>query len=269
MERDSLELLRIDAAEVLTLSCGSSTSIGCGSPELLYVSEGDAELSSGIRLSAGELVICPPRARYAIRTVGRAASVLRLAFECSGERISSLCGRAIRATARARGFLSVIYSELCQQDEIGKIGSERIIKNALESLLIFIMRDTARADAVGADEECEPITSQSGAVRKYLSENYTAKISLDSLCFLFRSNKTTICRDFKREYGTTVLGYVNAMRIKEAKRLISESEISVTEISAALGFDSVHYFCRLFRKSVGKTPTEYRKTAKFINQSIV
>jgi len=57
--------------------------------------------------------------------------------------------------------------------------------------------------------------------------------------------------------------YFISLKIEEAKRLLSETPMNVTEISQMLGFSSVHYFSRLFKSKTGMTPTEYRcaKTA--------
>ena len=101
-----------------------------------------------------------------------------------------------------------------------------------------------------------------GEIYQYITENYTQKITLDNICFLFGTNKTTLCQSFKNDYGMTVLGYINSLKIAEAKRLLRENVLSVTEISQALGFNSIHYFCRIFKKYQNQTPTEYVNTIR-------
>jgi YesN/AraC family two-component response regulator len=49
------------------------------------------------------------------------------------------------------------------------------------------------------------------------------------------------------------------LKIKEAKRLIREGQMNFTEISEFLGFSSIHYFSKLFKKPTGKSPSEYAK----------
>jgi AraC-like DNA-binding protein len=136
-------------------------------------------------------------------------------------------------------------------------GERILLEGALSSLLVRIVRDKILGES-GSEEDFE-VRNQAQALRRYLYENYRNKITLDSLCFLFRSNKTTICKQFRDEYGITVLGYLNSLRLKEAKRLITEGRQSVTAIADHLGFESIHYFTRFFKKMTGKTPTEYAR----------
>ena len=77
--------------------------------------------------------------------------------------------------------------------------------------------------------------------------------------FLFGFNKTTLCQSFKSKYGCTIFNYVIKLKIKEAKALLRTDNLSITEISEHLGFESVHYFCRSFKKNTGVSPTEYSR----------
>lgn len=52
------------------------------------------------------------------------------------------------------------------------------------------------------------------------------------------------------------------LRIKKAKALLRKNELSVTEISDKLGFSSIHYFCRIFKKMTGNSPKNYIKTIR-------
>ncbi|MBE6934465.1 MAG: helix-turn-helix transcriptional regulator [Ruminococcaceae bacterium] len=137
-------------------------------------------------------------------------------------------------------------------------GADQLIKIGLESLLISLVRD------IKSDGNSPVNTTPTGiqAVHQYISKNYHTRITLDSLCFLFGINKTTLCRSFKESYGTTILDYINALRIQEATVLLHKSNSSITEISEILGFSSVHYFCRLFKQHTHCSPTAYAKASR-------
>lgn len=92
----------------------------------------------------------------------------------------------------------------------------------------------------------------------YIAEHYTDRILLDNICFLFATNKTTLCQNFRREYGITILNYIDQLRLKDAKKLLRKRKFSVTEISDQLGFSSVHYFCRYFKKHTGMSSKEFQ-----------
>lgn len=87
-------------------------------------------------------------------------------------------------------------------------------------------------------------------------------MSLSELCFLFGTNKTTLCSKFRAVYGETVISYINKLKIKEAKKLLRKGEYNFTEISAIVGFSSVHYFSRIFKQYENQSPTSYIKTIK-------
>ena len=135
--------------------------------------------------------------------------------------------------------------------------SEQMLKLHLETFLISLVRDY---EHLKSDSELEiPHNKMLTDICKYVTEHYTEKILLDNICFLFGTNKTTLCQNFKEEYGITILNYIDNLKIKDAKKLLREQKLSITQISEKLGFSSIHYFCRHFKKHTGVSPSEYVK----------
>ena len=66
-------------------------------------------------------------------------------------------------------------------------------------------------------------------------------------------------RRFKAATGTTLIGYVQNLRVEEAKRVLEAGDMSADEISAAVGYENFAFFRRLFKRSTGLTPGEYRR----------
>ena len=66
------------------------------------------------------------------------------------------------------------------------------------------------------------------------------------------------CKTFKEQTGETLFACFNRMKIDEARRLLRETDLSVTEIAAMLGFSELKYFCALFKRLVWVTPMTYR-----------
>jgi len=64
---------------------------------------------------------------------------------------------------------------------------------------------------------------------------------------------------FKRRTGKGVKGYVNDIRINESKKLLSESNESISTIGSKVGFLDPDYFSRVFSKSIGIAPRLYRE----------
>lgn len=96
----------------------------------------------------------------------------------------------------------------------------------------------------------------------YIQENYRAIKGLDGLTERFGISKSYLCRMFKRQTGITVVEYINRLRIQHAYKLLQETDLSVATISRQVGFDTVIYFNRVFKKMLGETPLQARKSAR-------
>lgn len=98
------------------------------------------------------------------------------------------------------------------------------------------------------------------SIADYLSANCEHAPSLDELSEKFFLSKSYICRIFKEVTGYTVSEYLNIHRIKKAKRYLEETDMSISEISHVLGYESLTYFERMFKQYMTLSPLKYRKT---------
>lgn len=105
-----------------------------------------------------------------------------------------------------------------------------------------------------------PTNRQCASVRQYIDQHYKENITLDLLAEKVSINKYYMAHAFKREYGVSPINYLIACRIREGKRLLAETDYSLSHIAAVLGFSSSSYFSQRFRNAEGISPTEYRKT---------
>lgn len=107
-----------------------------------------------------------------------------------------------------------------------------------------------------------PANRQCAAVRQYIEQHYKESITLDLLAEKASINKFYMAHAFKREYGVSPINYLISCRIREGKRLLSETDLSLSQIAAVLGFSSSSYFSQSFRSAEGMSPTEYRKATQ-------
>lgn len=96
-------------------------------------------------------------------------------------------------------------------------------------------------------------------LRYYIEDHLSENITLDTLADRVHFNKSYFVKRFKLLLGETPIKYLNNIRIERSKQLLVQTEFSISEIAYKTGFPSTHYFSRLFRRSEGITPTEYRK----------
>ncbi|OME92911.1 MULTISPECIES: helix-turn-helix domain-containing protein [Paenibacillus] len=97
-------------------------------------------------------------------------------------------------------------------------------------------------------------------VKAYIEKHYTkAELSLDYLQDKFGISGKYLSRLFKEEYGLKFVDFLIDLRIQEAKRLLTESALSVQEITERVGYSSPISFARTFKKITGVPPMDYRK----------
>ncbi|KEQ27710.1 helix-turn-helix transcriptional regulator [Paenibacillus tyrfis] len=65
---------------------------------------------------------------------------------------------------------------------------------------------------------------------------------------------------FKELFGTTVFGYVCALRMNEARSLLEQGKVNVSEAAGMVGYHNLSHFSLLFRKTLGYNPSEIRKS---------
>lgn len=96
------------------------------------------------------------------------------------------------------------------------------------------------------------------AAKAYISANYPLPISVEDIALSAGVSRTTLFRVFKSEMSTSPAGYLISFRISQAKRLLRDTDLSVTAIARSVGYEDNLYFSRAFHKVTGMTPTEYR-----------
>lgn len=97
-------------------------------------------------------------------------------------------------------------------------------------------------------------------VIKYVHQNYDQDISLESTAKHFFIDKSYLCKLFKKHTQQNFNDYLMQIRIHKAKELLNNPEYGVNVVSAKVGYSDYSYFGRIFKKIVGVTPSEYRKS---------
>lgn len=86
-------------------------------------------------------------------------------------------------------------------------------------------------------------------------EKYT---SIELICAEMNMSRSTLQKNYREYFGTTVFDELIAFRVEKAKKLLSETNTPINRISALCGYSSESYFMKQFKKLTGMTPTEYR-----------
>ncbi len=93
----------------------------------------------------------------------------------------------------------------------------------------------------------------------YVQNNYAKKITLDEMANLLNMSKVSFNRFMKKTTNHTFIEYLNDVRIDNASRLLASEEYSISEIAFMCGFNNMANFNRIFKKTKGLTPSNYKK----------
>lgn len=114
------------------------------------------------------------------------------------------------------------------------------------------------------EENIQPSVSKVdiGEVIAYIAEHYSEDIYLDSLAEKFNTNAKYLSRRIKQHINIGFKDYLLKLRIDNAKRLLTETDMSINSIAEIVGIPRRNTFIGVFKKIVGTTPSEYRASHK-------
>lgn len=109
--------------------------------------------------------------------------------------------------------------------------------------------------------EAAQYTSLTRKIMEYIHSDSRRRITLEDIGRITFFSPIYCDTVFRRETGRSIIDYVLDRRIDEAKKLLLEGTMSLSEISEAVGFNDYNYFSRVFKKRSGYSPTAYRRFA--------
>ena len=136
----------------------------------------------------------------------------------------------------------------------GKIRTAAV-RHAVLGLLIRLYRDHFVAE--DAAQQSSVTVERIKSVVRYIRQHVADELTLDEIAASAGVSKYHLAREFKRFSGQTVFEHINAIRCKEAKRLI-ESGMSVSAAALSCGFENMSYFSRTYKKYTGTLPSSVR-----------
>ncbi len=135
------------------------------------------------------------------------------------------------------------------------LSGENDIKLIKEFALKFLMECTHAVTSIKKAEE-NPIIKK---VCAYVDENLAQDISLETAADFAGVSSFYLSKLFKEEKGETFINYISDKRLEKSRQLLEQTELSIKEITAEVGYNDQNYFSRIFKSKYGLSPKEYRK----------
>ena len=226
--------------------------------EVVYAEqEGAAAICDGVEytLNKGDLFFSFPHTIHSYRMINERASHILMVF--SPDDFPAFT----KALLNSRPASPVIKG--CSptvQELIAKLisvnGSEYEEQKIFAYMSLLLCEIMPRFDLV---ERTQTESNNLKRLLEYCGENFTKDISLQSISAELYMNKYHVSHLFNDVLGISLRKYINTMRIKMAERLLAHNEMSVNEISCAVGFTTQRTFNRVFYEYKGITPSEFRQ----------
>jgi len=93
----------------------------------------------------------------------------------------------------------------------------------------------------------------------YVQFNFMNEITIRDIAQACACSQSTVCHVFKQYTGESIKKYIDNLRINQAKKLLSTSDLPINRIAQLCGFSNINYFPTAFKKQIGISPTEYRR----------
>lgn len=127
--------------------------------------------------------------------------------------------------------------------------------SCIDNLKISMYENKTSVQKISENRDERVISS----ITRYMQEHLSEEISLSVLADEFHLNPQYISQLFKNEIGVGFLAYLTNIRIEKAKKLLLSTALSVTEISSLAGYSDYRVFTKVFKKTEGVTPSQFRR----------
>ncbi len=162
------------------------------------------------------------------------------------------------------GRLDDPYQEKLKRHKKRNFGSEQLIKLYLEQFLITLFRrlhdktehrKNAKFSKPSAQDSLEKI-------HHYMEEHIHLPLRIRQICRDNLISRSKLQNLMMQESGKGIIEYFSHLKIEKAKSMIRTGDYNFTQTAEMLGYSSIHYFSRQFKKLTGMSPSEYASSIK-------
>lgn len=259
--------------------------------ELICVDRGEIDEIAGDRrvtLKKGNILFHKPNEYHNVLTNGLVSpSLVVIGFDCHSPCMKAfedqlisiqdtekelLAQIILEARNTFEGRLNDPYQEkLVFLDRPAPFGSAQLISHYMEQLIISLYR---RYFAGSGSAGSRPVLhSRSGTgsdtynrIVHYMEEHIAEPLTIDRICqdnLVGRSQLQSLFRDAQ---GCGVIEFFSSLKVDAAKQMIRDRHLNFTQISDKLGYNSIHYFSRQFKKISCMTPSEYATSIQRLSE---
>ncbi len=258
--------------------------------EFLCVDKGEVNVYAGEKfhkLKKGDIIFHKPNEFHDVNSNGLIApNLVVMSFSCDSPVMSFFEEKVLQIIEPERLLLAQIiqeakyvfegrmddpYQEELLRSEKPRFAGEQLIRLYLEQLLIqLIRRYMARPDQPINPAIVKSIKQKADGelftqIQEYMELHICESLTIEQLCRSNSVGRSQLQKLFRTRSGYGAIEYFSRMKVDLAKQMIRENHYNFTQIADALGFSSIHYFSRQFKRITGMTPSEYASSIKALS----
>ncbi len=257
--------------------------------EFLCVDQGEVEViadSHHYTLKRGEIIFHKPNEFHSLYANGTVApNLVVVSFQCDSPAMSFFEEKILTIGQVERSLLASIiteaknafssklddpYLEELIRAPIPHPGSEQLISLYLAQLLIQLYRRYTAAyrqvPVVQATKEKNEAETYH-RILSYLEEHLSDHLTIEQICHANLIGRSQLQKLFREKNNCGVIEFFSRIKINAARQMIRSQSLNFTQIADQLGYTSIHYFSRQFKKITGMTPSEYASSIKLLSES--
>lgn len=241
--------------------------------EFVYVDKGQITSLTdrgNFELERGDIIFHKPNEWHSVSAKEEASNIVIVSFSTKSPAMSYFENRLLRAGQYHKQLMSKIVTEYTggfstslgdpytnkniRRDQPVP-GSEQLIRQYLcELLIMFIRNSCSEGHTILSVKNADSVIE---LAKEYMKENLSRKLTLEDIAHHCGTAASTLSAAFKRNGNAGVIDCFIKLKTDAAKAYIREGNFNITQIAEMLGYSSVHYFSRQFKRNTGMSPLEY------------
>ena len=236
-------------------------------------------------LNRGQAIFHKPNEFHDLMAVGNTApNIVVVSFTCHSPCMKFFENRIVNITDTERNLLGMLISEarrcissplddpylnIMEKRENSLFGSQQLLRLYLEQILIYLIRRNMMPQLsmpIGKFVDLKTNSAPYNKILFYLEEHIRESLTIEDICHDNLIGRSQLQKLFREQSHCGVIELFSQMKIEFAKQLIRENEMNFTQISEFLGYSSIHYFSRQFKKIAGMTPSEYASSIMALSE---
>lgn len=256
--------------------------------EFLCVDKGEVTVTADTNihhLKKGDIIFHKPNQFHSVATNGiTAPNLVVVSFVCNSPAMDFFEDRICLLGERERNLLAAViaeashafvtpldnpYTRRLEKNPQQTPGAEQMIQLSLEQFLISLYRRESSANTkqfLTKSVKLKQDEETFAHILSYMNAHISESLTIEQICHDNLLGRSQLQKLFRTKCDCGIIDYFSHMKITRAKELIREKNMNFTQIADVLGYTSIHYFSRQFKKITGMSPSEYALSIKAMSE---